>query len=268
MTLFNADAWIAYKTGQIPGYRFADPQAAVQRYPHANRRSVERSEYRQGLMNTAQGSISLFDKNDDGKLSAREYYREQNYFHQFMTGMDVDRRKINKEFKALDINGDGFIDYKERANELSYLDRTKDSGRKNGVIDQDASYNEGYLLDHNYGKLQRGLRNNYNRKNDPMGTLGEDGDINKALTLNTQSNPFGQGYDYGYGYDYGSGCGCGRSNNSNSFLGNFFNLLIGNLLNPYGSNNCGFGGYNSMSGGMMPVLFMLSMMQGQQYRCY
>ena len=251
MTLFNADAWIAYKTGQVSGYRFADPQRAVAKYSDADRKTAARSEYRQGLINTAQGSISIFDKNDDGKLSAREYYREQNYFHQRATGgINADRNAIMEEFDCLDINGDGFIDYKERANELSYLDRTKESNSNNGVITADGEMREARQLLR--GNLAHDLDYNYDTYK--MENLGEVGDIDKDLTLKT-SNPFGQRYDRGYG-------------NSDSMLGLIMlMMLMGNSSNSFGMNNGCCAGSSSISS-LIPMLLMLGMFSGQQYSCY
>ena len=183
MVQFDANAWLSYKTGQTSGYRFADPIGVARANRNINSDVAERTEYRRGLLSTAKGSISIFDKNGDGVLSKQEYINEQNYFHRSMTGEDADAGMLRKEFDALDYNCDGFIDYKERANEISYLDRTKETNKKNGVITSDSEMREARLL--LKGNLPDELDYNYDSFN--MKNLGEKGDVDDSLELK-QSN--------------------------------------------------------------------------------
>lgn len=179
MVQFDKNAWLSFKTGQTSGYRFADPIGVARANPEIDSDTAKRTEYRTGLLNTARGSISIFDKNGDGLLSKQEYISEQNYFHRSMTGQNADSLMLRKEFNCLDLDGDGFIDYKERANEISYLDRTKETNQKNGVITSDSEMREARFLLR--GRLSEELDYNYDSFN--MENLGEEGDIDESIKL-------------------------------------------------------------------------------------
>lgn len=181
MTQFNVDAWLRFCSGKTAGYSFADPEAAAKANP--NNSKAARTEYRQGLMNTAQGVIGLFDSNNDNKQSFEEYCNEQKRYAE-LSGQDnstFDTEKWQAEFSALDVNNDNYLDYKERANELSILDQNKDKNEQDGSIDTSSFkriYNDNKTI------LPSIMKENYADNN--ITNLGEDGDI-KESELNTNA---------------------------------------------------------------------------------
>ena len=129
MTVFNINAWRDFITGKTSSYRFAPENCS-------------KSEYMQGLLNSARGIISIFDNNKkDMKLDLNEYLtahrtynKMNNYGHDFWTNDKIKEEKIKKysdRFNKLDINQDGFLSEKEIANELSIDDYYKVVGKEN-----------------------------------------------------------------------------------------------------------------------------------------
>lgn len=175
---FNELLWKQYSTGQVSSFRFADPDNS----------SDARTEYRKGLYNTSVGRISLFDQNKDGKLSLNEYINEQSSFldtaSQTLPKAQrtvLDNQRANREFKSLDINSDGFLDYKEIASELSLLDQI--SGETDGKFD---SYAHAKLHGNGNDEIRTNLlRQNYSDMN--LDRLGEAGDIPNITTQTDNS---------------------------------------------------------------------------------
>ena len=176
-TIFNMQAWLNYATGKTDSYRFANPENS----------SDPRTEYRQGLMNSAKGIISIFDTvgengKKDGKTSLEEYYNEQNYYMKNNPGVtepyDLEAQKYawKQEFKTLDLNGDGYLDYKERANELTLLDANKSTNAEDGSIDRGAANR--VFADKNKSQLRSALEDRYDIMK--LKNLGEPGDIKQT----------------------------------------------------------------------------------------
>lgn len=196
-SLFNYSEFAKIFAIYRQSYRFANPEKAAN---ESSNPKAAGNEYRKGLENISKGLIDTFDTGEkDGRLNFDEFATQYadimertNYY--LNRGEDVDslsdtqrqeffrlrdllkemhEKQAKESFNTLDLNEDGFIDYKEQASEISLADAS-DRMNRDGTIDL-----IGFRALYNYkvspSELKQKLRNEYDTMN--LENLGEKGDI-------------------------------------------------------------------------------------------
>lgn len=181
--------WADYANGVAVQATFAKPKEAEAKNP--NDRFAGKREYRTGILNAAFGRIADCDEDGDGRISYDEYVKSHKAAVDNATGHDapinndddfVDfcnkQYNANKEqkedFKNLDVNGDGFLDKFEIANELNLLDSlSSEDDLPDGTINQrgrerlygdpqKTSQKIGAMLRRNYENFSKGWEDYFN----------------------------------------------------------------------------------------------------------
>lgn len=185
---FNYQNYVKMFTGE-KRYTFAKPDAVAAQGGSA------RTEYRNGLEALSKGLIGAFDANGDGKWDSTEFaakecdvatrlknpqymevekltQEEQAKFAQLKAELQAQAKDGNDlSFKAMDVNADGILDYKEVANEFGLADGNDRDGQ-NGTLDA-TGFDRIWSKDP--GTVSAALKQNYTDMN--IANLGEPGDI-------------------------------------------------------------------------------------------
>ena len=151
--------WADYVNGVAAQATFANPKEAEAKNP--NDRFAGKREYRTGILNAAFGRIADCDEDGDGRISYDEYLKSH-------------KGAVDKDFKNLDVNGDGFLDKFEIANELNLLDSlSSEDNLPDGTINQrgkerlygdpqKTSQTIGAMLRRNYENFSKGWEDYFN----------------------------------------------------------------------------------------------------------
>ena len=167
-------------------YTFANPEKVAAENP--NNAQAARNEYRLNLARTAKGLIRFFDADGDGKLNLDEFSmkeadcvarvqykakgietdsldekgrKEFESYRNTLKEMSAEGNK--KSFEVLDLDGNGLIDYKEVASEISLAGRY-DANGQDGTIEA-IGYHSIYNDNKSPEQANAELKENYQEMN-------------------------------------------------------------------------------------------------------